>query len=71
LAFAAVRGVGAVWAHERAIRIFKQIMAGFEPPAMHGDHREELTGYRRKQKGLAERGLFVGPVWALWIFVNR
>jgi trimethylamine--corrinoid protein Co-methyltransferase len=43
LAFAAVRDVGAVWTHERANRIFKQIMAEFEPPAMNGDHREELA----------------------------
>ncbi|WP_050522856.1 trimethylamine methyltransferase family protein [Pseudorhodobacter wandonensis] len=44
---------GAVWTHERAHRIYKQIMAEFEPPAMNGDHREELARFvaKRKQEG--------------------
>jgi trimethylamine---corrinoid protein Co-methyltransferase len=44
---------GAVWTHERAHGIFKQIMAEFEPPAMNGDHREELARFvaKRKQEG--------------------
>ncbi|MFZ1469183.1 MAG: trimethylamine methyltransferase family protein [Paracoccaceae bacterium] len=44
---------GATWTQERAHRIYKQIIAEFEPPEMNGDHREELTRFvaRRKQEG--------------------
>jgi trimethylamine--corrinoid protein Co-methyltransferase len=44
---------GAVWTHERAHRIYKQILAEFEPPEMNGDHREDLIRFvaRRKQEG--------------------
>ncbi|MEF3046785.1 trimethylamine methyltransferase family protein [Pseudotabrizicola sp. L79] len=44
---------GAVWTPERAHRIYKQIIAEFEPPAINGDHLEELTRFvaRRKQEG--------------------
>ncbi len=44
---------GAQWAHERAHRISKQIVAEFEAPAMNGDHRAELEQFvaRRKQEG--------------------
>jgi trimethylamine---corrinoid protein Co-methyltransferase len=44
---------GSVWTHERAHRIYKQIMAEFEPPEMNGDHQEELRRFvaRRKQEG--------------------
>lgn len=44
---------GAVWTAERAHRIYKQIMAEFEAPAMNGDHKEELRRFvaRRKQEG--------------------
>jgi trimethylamine--corrinoid protein Co-methyltransferase len=44
---------GAVWTSERAHRIFKQILAEFEPPQMNGDHQEELRRFvaRRKQEG--------------------
>jgi len=44
---------GAVWTHERAHRIFKQIMAEFEPPEMNGNHREDLARFvaKRKQEG--------------------
>ena len=44
---------GGVWTHERAHRIYKQIMAEFEPPEMNGDHQEELRRFvaRRKQEG--------------------
>ncbi|HBU15103.1 MAG: methyltransferase [Rhodobacteraceae bacterium GWE1_64_9] len=44
---------GAVWTSERAHRLYKQILADFEPPAMNGDHLEELTRFvaRRKQEG--------------------
>ncbi|GAB1362349.1 trimethylamine methyltransferase family protein [Rhodobacter sp.] len=44
---------GAVWTQERAHRIYKQIMAEFEPPEMNGDHQEELRRFvaRRKQEG--------------------
>jgi trimethylamine--corrinoid protein Co-methyltransferase len=44
---------GAVWTHERAHRIFKQIMAEFEAPAMNEDHREDLGRFvaDRKQDG--------------------
>lgn len=44
---------GAVWTQERAHRLYKQIIAEFEPPAMNGDHQEELRRFvaRRKQEG--------------------
>ena len=44
---------GSVWTAERAHRIYKQIIAEFEPPPMNGDHREELRQFvaRRKQEG--------------------
>jgi trimethylamine--corrinoid protein Co-methyltransferase len=44
---------GSVWTHERAHRIYKQIIAEFEAPAMNGDHQEELRRFvaRRKQEG--------------------
>ncbi|MDQ2065673.1 trimethylamine methyltransferase family protein [Xinfangfangia sp. CPCC 101601] len=44
---------GAVWTHERAHRVYKQILAEFEPPPINGDHLEELTRFvaRRKEEG--------------------
>ena len=44
---------GAVWTAERAHGLYKQILAEFEPPAMNGDHQEELRQFvaRRKQEG--------------------
>ena len=44
---------GSVWTHERAHRIYKQIIAEFEPPEMNGDHQEELRRFvaKRKQEG--------------------
>jgi trimethylamine--corrinoid protein Co-methyltransferase len=44
---------GAVWTQERAHRIYKQILAEFEAPAMNGDHQEELRRFvaKRKQEG--------------------
>jgi trimethylamine--corrinoid protein Co-methyltransferase len=44
---------GSVWTQERAHRIYKQILAEFEPPAMNADHLEELQRFvaRRKQEG--------------------
>jgi trimethylamine--corrinoid protein Co-methyltransferase len=44
---------GSVWTVERAHRIYKQILAEFEAPAMNGDHQEELRRFvaRRKQEG--------------------
>ncbi len=44
---------GAIWTQERAHRIYKQIIAEFEAPAMNGDHQEELRRFvaRRKQEG--------------------
>jgi trimethylamine--corrinoid protein Co-methyltransferase len=44
---------GAVWTPERAHRIYKQILAEFEAPAMNGDHQEELRRFvaKRKQEG--------------------
>jgi trimethylamine---corrinoid protein Co-methyltransferase len=44
---------GSVWTAERAHRIYKQIIAEFEPPPMNGDHQEELRQFvaRRKQEG--------------------
>ncbi len=44
---------GAVWTVERAHRIYKQILAEFEPPEMAGAAREELERFvaRRKQEG--------------------
>ena len=44
---------GGTWTAERAHRIYKQIIAEFEAPAMNGDHLEELRQFvaRRKQEG--------------------
>ncbi|MDP3261381.1 MAG: trimethylamine methyltransferase family protein [Tabrizicola sp.] len=44
---------GSTWTHERAHRIYKQIMAEFEMPEMNGDHQEELRRFvaKRKQEG--------------------
>jgi trimethylamine---corrinoid protein Co-methyltransferase len=44
---------GAVWTHERAHGIFKQIMAEFEAPAMNDTHLEDLSRFvaKRKQEG--------------------
>jgi trimethylamine--corrinoid protein Co-methyltransferase len=44
---------GAIETPERAHRIYKAILAEFEPPAMNGDHREDLIRFvaRRKQEG--------------------
>jgi trimethylamine--corrinoid protein Co-methyltransferase len=44
---------GAVETPERAHRIYKAILAEFEPPPMNGDHQEELRRFvaRRKQEG--------------------
>jgi len=44
---------GGVWTQERAHRIYKQIIAEFEAPAMNGDHQEDLRRFvaKRKQEG--------------------
>ena len=44
---------GAHWTAERAHKVYKQILAEFEAPAMNGDHQEELRQFvaRRKQEG--------------------
>jgi trimethylamine--corrinoid protein Co-methyltransferase len=44
---------GSVWTPERAHRIFKAILAEFEPPDMNGDDQEELRRFvaKRKQEG--------------------
>jgi trimethylamine--corrinoid protein Co-methyltransferase len=44
---------GSVWTPERAHRIYKQILAEFEPPEMNGDHKEALTRFvaQRKEEG--------------------
>jgi len=44
---------GSLWTAERAHRIYKQILAEFEPPPMNGDHKEDLRRFvaRRKQEG--------------------
>ena len=44
---------GSIWTVERAHRIYKQIMAEFEPPAMNSDHQEDLRRFvaKRKQEG--------------------
>ncbi|NHB78526.1 trimethylamine methyltransferase family protein [Rhodobacter calidifons] len=44
---------GSVWTVERAHRIYKQILAEFEAPAMPGDQLEELQRFvaRRKEEG--------------------
>ena len=44
---------GGLWTQERAHRIYKQIIAEFEAPAMNGDHQEELRQFvaKRKQEG--------------------
>ena len=44
---------GSTWTHERAHRIYKQILAEFEAPAMNDTHQEELRRFvaKRKQEG--------------------
>jgi trimethylamine--corrinoid protein Co-methyltransferase len=44
---------GAVWTAERAHRLYKQILADFEAPAMDGNAREDLARFvaKRKQEG--------------------
>ncbi len=44
---------GAIETPERAHRIYKQIIAEFEPPPMNGDHQEALAQFvaKRKQEG--------------------
>ncbi len=44
---------GAIWTPERAHRMFKEIIADFEPPAMDEAIREELAAFvaRRKEEG--------------------
>ena len=44
---------GAMWTQERAHRIYKQILAEFEAPAMNGDDQEALRQFvaKRKQEG--------------------
>ena len=44
---------GSIWTVERAHRIYKQILAEFEAPAMNGDDQEALRQFvaRRKQEG--------------------
>jgi trimethylamine--corrinoid protein Co-methyltransferase len=44
---------GSVWTAERAHRMFKEIIASFEPPAMDDGIREELADFvtRRKAEG--------------------
>lgn len=44
---------GSVWTQERAHRLYKQIIAEFEPPEMEGDRLEELTRFvaKRKEEG--------------------
>ena len=44
---------GAVWTPERAHLLFKDIIAGFEPPAMDAAIRDELAAFvaRRKAEG--------------------
>jgi trimethylamine--corrinoid protein Co-methyltransferase len=44
---------GGVWTAERAHRMFKEIVAGFEPPPMDPGVREELEAFvsRRKAEG--------------------
>ena len=44
---------GGMWTAERAHRIYKNILAEFEPPAMNGDHQEDLRQFvaRRKHEG--------------------
>ncbi len=44
---------GAVWTHERAHRMYREILAGFEPPPMDHAAREALDRFvaRRKQEG--------------------
>jgi trimethylamine--corrinoid protein Co-methyltransferase len=51
--FEAWQNDGAVETPERAHRIYKAILAEFEPPAMNPDHQEELRRFvaRRKQEG--------------------
>ena len=44
---------GAVWTPERAHRLFKEIIAGFEEPPMEAGHRDALADFvaRRKAEG--------------------
>jgi trimethylamine--corrinoid protein Co-methyltransferase len=51
--FEAWQGDGAVWTAERAHRIYKQILAEFEPPPIEDDRLEALTRFvaRRRQEG--------------------
>ncbi len=44
---------GGIWTAERAHRVFKEIIANFEPPPMNDAIREELTAFvaRRKAEG--------------------
>ena len=51
--FEAWQADGAVWTPERAHRMFKEIIASFEPPAMDPAIREELAAFvdRRKAEG--------------------
>jgi trimethylamine--corrinoid protein Co-methyltransferase len=44
---------GGVWTHERAHRIYKEIVRGFEPPPMDAGTRDELADFvaRRKAEG--------------------
>ena len=41
---------GSVWTPERAHRIYKQILAEFEAPAMNGDHQEDLRRFVAKRQ---------------------
>ena len=51
--FEAWEAAGGVWTAERAHRMFKEIIGGFEPPPMDGAVRDELAGFveRRKAEG--------------------
>ena len=47
------RDSGAVWTHQRANKLWKQILAEFEPPEMDDAIREELAAFvaKRKEEG--------------------
>jgi trimethylamine--corrinoid protein Co-methyltransferase len=51
--YEAWEAAGAVWTVERAHRVWKEIVASFEPPAMDVAVREELEAFvsRRKAEG--------------------
>jgi trimethylamine--corrinoid protein Co-methyltransferase len=51
--FEAWRAEGGVWTAERANRLYKRILADFEPPPMDEAIREELAAFvaRRKEEG--------------------